>query len=76
MEILFAEYAEYHLYIIRMCTERQQKMHLSDNPMPHQDMIEQSLLYYASRADISLLYVVFTGHPSLHGGAVINFIRK
>ncbi|CAB5378443.1 unnamed protein product [Rhizophagus irregularis] len=34
-----------------MCTERQQKMYLPDNPMHHQDMIEQSLLYYASRAD-------------------------
>ncbi|GES98065.1 beta-lactamase-like protein [Rhizophagus clarus] len=37
-----------------MCTERRQKMYLPDNPMPHQDMIERSLLYYASRADSSL----------------------
>ena len=37
-----------------MCTEKQQKMYLPDNPMHHQDMIEQSLLYYASRADNSL----------------------
>ncbi|CAG8750168.1 16293_t:CDS:2, partial [Rhizophagus irregularis] len=41
------------------------------NPMHHQDMIEQSLLYYASRADSSLREkyqepcVVFAGHPSL-----------
>ncbi|POG79940.1 hypothetical protein GLOIN_2v1522313, partial [Rhizophagus irregularis DAOM 181602=DAOM 197198] len=30
-----------------MCTERQQKMYLPDNLMHYQDMIEQSLLYYA-----------------------------
>ncbi|CAB5387087.1 unnamed protein product [Rhizophagus irregularis] len=65
-----------------MCTERQQKMYLPDNPMHHQDMIEQSLLYYASRADSSLREkyqepcVVFAGHPSLRSGATINFIRK
>ncbi|PKC06079.1 hypothetical protein RhiirA5_501642 [Rhizophagus irregularis] len=65
-----------------MCTERQQKMYLPDNPMHHQDMIEQSLLYYASRADSSLQEkyqepcVVFAGHPSLRSGAAINFIRK
>ncbi|CAB4490562.1 unnamed protein product [Rhizophagus irregularis] len=65
-----------------MCTERQQKMYLPDNPMHHQDMIEQSLLYYASRADSSLQEkyqepcVVFAGHPSLRSGASINFIRK
>ncbi|GES95862.1 integrator complex subunit 9 [Rhizophagus clarus] len=65
-----------------MCTERQQKMYLPDNPMTHQDMIEQSLLYYASRADSSLQEkyqepcVVFAGHPSLRSGAAINFIRK
>jgi hypothetical protein len=42
--------------------------------MPHQDMIEQSLLYYAPRADSSLQEkyqepcVVFAGHhPSLRG---------
>ncbi|PKY53936.1 hypothetical protein RhiirA4_500056 [Rhizophagus irregularis] len=65
-----------------MCTERQQKMYLPDNLMHHQDMIEQSLLYYASRADSSLQKkyqepcVVFAGHPSLRSGAAINFIRK
>ncbi|UZO22445.1 uncharacterized protein OCT59_014808 [Rhizophagus irregularis] len=65
-----------------MCTERQQKMYLPDNPMHHQDMIEQSLLYYASRADSSLQEkyqepcVVFAGHPSLRRSAAINFIRK
>ncbi|RIA97135.1 beta-lactamase-like protein [Glomus cerebriforme] len=65
-----------------MCTERQQKMYLPDNPMPHQDMIEQSSLYYATRADSSLQEkyqepcVVFAGHPSLRSGAAINFIRK
>uniref|UniRef100_U9U517 Uncharacterized protein n=1 Tax=Rhizophagus irregularis (strain DAOM 181602 / DAOM 197198 / MUCL 43194) TaxID=747089 RepID=U9U517_RHIID len=54
-----------------MCTERQQKMYLPDNPMHHQDMIEQSLLYYASRADSSLQEkyqepcFVFAGYPSL-----------
>ncbi|PKC15239.1 hypothetical protein RhiirA5_487602 [Rhizophagus irregularis] len=37
-----------------MCTERQQKMYLPDNLMHYQDMIEQSLLYYASRTDSSL----------------------
>ena len=57
-------------------------MYLPDNPMHHQDMIEQSLLYYASRADSSLQEkyqepcVVFAGHPSLRSGAAINFIRK
>ncbi|CAG8739842.1 16059_t:CDS:2, partial [Rhizophagus irregularis] len=41
------------------------------NPMHHQDMIEQSLLYYASRADSSLQEkyqepcFVFAGYPSL-----------
>ncbi|CAG8539181.1 6227_t:CDS:2 [Funneliformis mosseae] len=65
-----------------MCTERQQKMYLPDNPMPHQDMIEQMTLYYASRADSTLQEkyqepcVVFAGHPSLRSGAAINFIRK
>ena len=54
----------------------------NNDPMPHQDMIEQSLLYYASRADSSLQKkyqepcVVFAGHPSLRSGAAINFIRK
>ncbi|CAB4391337.1 unnamed protein product [Rhizophagus irregularis] len=58
-----------------MCTERQQKMYLPDNPMHHQDMIEQSLLYYASRADSSLREkyqepcVVFAGHPSLRNNS-------
>ena len=57
-------------------------MYLPDNPMHHQDMIEQSILYYASRADSSLQEkyqepcVVFAGHPSLRSGAAINFIRK
>ncbi|PKY42643.1 hypothetical protein RhiirA4_456476 [Rhizophagus irregularis] len=71
-----------HIFGEWMCTERQQKMYLPDNLMHHQDMIEQSLLYYASRADSSLQKkyqepcVVFAGHPSLRSGAAINFIRK
>ena len=62
-----------------MCTERQQKMYLPGNPMPHQDMMDQSLLYYAFRADSENYQepcVVFAGHPSLRSGAVTNFIRK
>ena len=65
-----------------MCTEKQQRMYFPDNPMHHQDMIEQSGLYYASRADSSLQEkyqepcVVLAGHPSLRSGAAINFIRK
>ncbi|CAB5390767.1 unnamed protein product [Rhizophagus irregularis] len=65
-----------------MCIERQQKMYLPNNLMYHQDMIEQSLLYYASRTDSSLQKkyqepcVVFAGHPSLRSSAAINFIRK
>ena len=55
-------------------------MYLPDNPIPHQDMIEQSLLYYASRADSSLQEkyqepcVVFAGHPLLRSGAAINLL--
>jgi hypothetical protein len=69
MEISFVKY---YFYIIRMCTERQQKTHLPDNPMPHQDMIEQPLLYYVSGADRSLQEpcVVFASHPSLRSGAI------
>ena len=59
------------------------KVYLPDNPMLHQDMIEQSILYYASRANSSLqekkyqeLCVDFAGHPSLHSGAATNFLRK
>ncbi|CAI2196022.1 16456_t:CDS:2, partial [Funneliformis geosporum] len=50
---------------------RQQKMYLPDDPMPHQDMIEQMTLYNASRADSTLQEkyqepcVIFAGHPSL-----------
>lgn len=33
-----------------MCSERQKKMYLLDNSISHRDMIEQSLLYYATSA--------------------------
>jgi hypothetical protein len=66
-----------------MCTERQQKMYLPDNPMHHQDMIEQSLLYYASRTDSSLQKkyqepcVVLVVQPliSLESGEIIQTIQ-
>ncbi|PKY58128.1 hypothetical protein RhiirA4_479777, partial [Rhizophagus irregularis] len=65
-----------------MCTERQQKMYLPDNLMHYQDMIEQSLLYYASRTDSSLQEkyqepcVVFAVHLSLRSGAAINSLES
>nr|CAG8442319.1 14828_t:CDS:10 [Entrophospora candida] len=65
-----------------MCTERQNKMYLPDNPMFLKNMIDQGLLNYAARFDSSLQKkyqepcVVFAGHPSLRSGAAISFVRK
>ncbi|PKY53940.1 hypothetical protein RhiirA4_547927 [Rhizophagus irregularis] len=73
-----------------ICTERQQKMYLPDNLMHYQDMIEQSLLYYASRTDSSLQeniknhalssldichYVVVQPLISLESGEIIQTIQ-
>ncbi|PKC66095.1 hypothetical protein RhiirA1_460187 [Rhizophagus irregularis] len=43
---------------------------------PHQDMVEQSLLYYAYKKNIRNTCVVFANQPSLCSGESINFIRN
>ncbi|PKY61705.1 hypothetical protein RhiirA4_551015 [Rhizophagus irregularis] len=50
------------------------------NDVYREDMIGQSLLFYAADSSLQEKYqepcVVFAGHPSLRSGAAINFIRK
>ncbi|KAG9303450.1 hypothetical protein G9A89_013777 [Geosiphon pyriformis] len=65
-----------------MCAPNQEKVYIPEDPMEHKRLMSQGRLIHVARVDSSINEkykepcIVFSGHPSLRSGPVIDFIHK